>query len=551
MNKTGTEKLLRLVFMVLPLVGLASLLFSIMAAIIAGHFTTWTTAGIALGLVLFMTLFLKAELANLLYYLNVFVYSALVLGICVVGYLFARAYEPKIDLTEQRLYSLSAESARFLRGLDDRNQDIEVIIFYNTRDPFRELESLYLAESKRIKFSYIDPVKDPIEARRIGDKLDAPNISMGEMFVLAGNLDQPGKNKRFSLVELMQGNFENVLTNAIVEVTHEGETKIYFTMGHGELGISEPRQQRGRPAETSAHLFAQMLNERGMQTLPLDLVATGAVPVDASAVVIAGPTADFYAEELDALRAYLDRGGRLLVALGLPINNVNLPNMEGLRGLLTDYGVETSNEIVIDLMAAQLRVLQPIQPLVGYIDAEHAITKNLAGAERTSLHMVRPVRAGTPADTRIRPVELLRSSDASVAVPLEEALTGQIRPNQEDLAAVPMGVAVSMSDPPQMPNMPNISKPADSYRLAVYGTQFLLEDRTMASVPLFRMLMLNSVNWLAQHEEAIDVPPRELPGTPILLDPAQLRVLFVFAVVMLPGGLFFGGISYSMLRRRK
>jgi hypothetical protein len=64
-------------------------------------------------------------------------------------------------------------------------------------------------------------------------------------------------------------------------------------------------------------------------------------------------------------------------------------------------------------------------------------------------------------------------------------------------------------------------------------------------------LMLNTVNWLSEQEDMIAVAPRQLKGTPIVLDPAQLRVIFIFAVVLIPALLFFGGVSYSLMRRRR
>ena len=548
MERSGTDKLLRVIFLVLPLAGLASLMASIVAAIYMGHFTAWTSAGIIAGLALFATLFIKAEMANLLYYLNVFVYSAFVLGICVVGYMFARAYEPQLDLTQQRLYSLSGESARFLKTLDQRGIDVRVIFFYNTRDPFRSLEQLYGAETGRVGFEYIDPVRDPVAAREIAMDLDVGNVNMGEMFVVSGN-----KNRRLSIAELMQGNFENVLTNAILEVTLEGETKIYFTTGHGELRLQPRRAVGGAQPDPSAQILAQILGERGIATATLDLVATGAVPDDASAVVIAGPDADFHRMELDALGAYLDRGGRLLVTLGLPLTNLDQPPMDGLRGLLADYGVEVGgNELVIDWYSQQIG-LRRFQPLVAYMAPQHPITKNLAAmGQRPTLALVRPVGMGPVPDNRYESVELLRSSEASNVAPLEQVLAGRDTPPSRDfMTQVPMAAAVSMSDPPRLPGHDPIPRPEGTYRLAVFGAGDLLEDQTIANQPILRMLMLNTINWLAQREEAIDVPPRELPGTPLILEPAQMRVLFVFAIVLLPGGVFFGGISYSILRRRK
>ena len=48
----------------------------------------------------------------------------------------------------------------------------------------------------------------------------------------------------------------------------------------------------------------------------------------------------------------------------------------------------------------------------------------------------------------------------------------------------------------------------------------------------------------------IAVPSKQVKGTPIILDGAKLRVIFVFSVVLIPALLFFGGVTYSVVRRR-
>lgn len=85
----------------------------------------------------------------------------------------------------------------------------------------------------------------------------------------------------------------------------------------------------------------------------------------------------------------------------------------------------------------------------------------------------------------------------------------------------------------------------------VYGSDDLIEDRFLSSSNSAVELMLNTVNWLAQQEDMIAVQPRQLKGTPIVLDNAQLRVIFVFSAILMPAVLFFGGVSYSVLRRRR
>ena len=57
------------------------------------------------------------------------------------------------------------------------------------------------------------------------------------------------------------------------------------------------------------------------------------MPDDATAVVVAGPTSDLLAPELDALEAYLAKGGKLLLMVDPPATNATppLPLVEGPR----------------------------------------------------------------------------------------------------------------------------------------------------------------------------------------------------------------------------
>ena len=100
--------------------------------------------------------------------------------------------------------------------------------------------------------------------------------------------------------------------------------------------------------------------------------------------------------------------------------------------------------------------------------------------------------------------------------------------------------------------MPGMAAPstAGMYRLAVFGNSDLAADQMMRR-DVIRLVMMNTVNWLAEREDALDIPPRQVPGPPIVLDKGQMRVVFVLAIVLLPAGLFFGGVSYSMMRRRR
>ncbi|HZH18063.1 MAG TPA: ABC transporter [Archangium sp.] len=92
---------------------------------------------------------------------------------------------------------------------------------------------------------------------------------------------------------------------------------IYLTTGHGERGDERPVP--GVPAPPGIADFKDFLAVHNVELRPLS-VAGGLgheVPRDAAAVVIPGATKEFLPGEVAALREYLDRGGRLWLALEL------------------------------------------------------------------------------------------------------------------------------------------------------------------------------------------------------------------------------------------
>lgn len=90
-----------------------------------------------------------------------------------------------------------------------------------------------------------------------------------------------------------------------------GQATVYLTVGHGEL------YWKGDDKERKINTFKTVLSNLNYKVKELGL-AEGlgtAVPDDAAAVFVLGPTEPFLAEELASLDAYRQRGGRLLVAL--------------------------------------------------------------------------------------------------------------------------------------------------------------------------------------------------------------------------------------------
>jgi ABC-type uncharacterized transport system involved in gliding motility auxiliary subunit len=71
------------------------------------------------------------------------------------------------------------------------------------------------------------------------------------------------------------------------------------------------------------------------------------VPADATVLVVAGPRTDFFPAEIDMLRAYLARGGKLFLLLDPP-DRPDSPPLTNLVALSAEWGIEVGNNIVVD-----------------------------------------------------------------------------------------------------------------------------------------------------------------------------------------------------------
>jgi ABC-type uncharacterized transport system involved in gliding motility auxiliary subunit len=472
---------------------------------------------------------------------HVFVYSMLILGICVILYLFSSEYTRSIDLTSQQLYSLSPATRNYLKTLEE---DVGITIFTRSMDPYIELMGLYNRETDRLTWDFPDAVRHPVKAHEAGER-----VQNGEMFITAGK-----NSKRMAVGELAQ-DYENMLTNAIVEVTRKDKLKVYFLTGHGEIPyIRQPSRSPSKQVVSSLQAFRKLLNERGIETAPFELARTGYIPEDASLVVIAGPQTDFLPAETMALREYLVEGGKLLLLLGSTLGHTT-QTYDQLGRLLAEFGVRITQSLIIDLFSKN-QGLSPIQPLVMGFSPDHPATQDLANLNTQRFPLENPSRA-LEIDEERHPqwivTTLATSSPRSWAEDISYILESsrekiQLRP-PSDLESQPLAVAVHKVPPPNLPGQPPL--PDRGARIVVFGNSDFIQDSFLAVRQTALELMLNSINWLTEREDMIHIPPKQTEGTPIIITPTVSRVVFIIVVVLLPASLFLGGVSYSMMRRRR
>ncbi|MBE9138552.1 Gldg family protein [Nodosilinea sp. LEGE 07088] len=421
----------------------------------------------------------------------------LILGL--VNFLAVR-YASRVDLTENQIFTLAPQSQQVAQSLESPTR---VVIFDPVPNPQdRQLLESYRRAGSQFTFDYVNPYNDPRQAQEFGA------TQTGMVFV------ESGKNRRFlQNVSPTERLSERTLTNALDQVAGDRTLTVYFTQGHQEFAIDG--------SDTGFLQAATALEDKSALVQPLDLSQTAAVPDDASVVVVAGPAAEFFEAEVEALQTYLNGGGSLMLLIDPRTN-------PGLGTLLDPWGVTLDDRIVLDTSGTgQLVGLGPAAPLVTDY-GDHPITRDFGGG-RSFFPLVRPVNVEAVPGVTAAPI--LRSNPQSRAEALSAEGELQFDENAPPSGPYTLGVALNR---PVDGAIAAEGEPAPEARLVVIG------NATFATDGLFEQqlngdVFLNAVSWLGQQTDAtLSIRPREVTNRRITMTVQQQIGLGVFALLVLP-----------------
>jgi ABC-type uncharacterized transport system involved in gliding motility auxiliary subunit len=257
----------------------------------------------------------------------------------------------------------------------------------------------------------------------------------------------------------------------------------------------------------------------------LVLAREGKVPDDAAVVVLPGPRTDLFKPELDALDAYLDRGGKLFVM-------ANPFQSSGLTPWLARYGFVLEDDLVIEQSPlGQIFGIGPEVPIVQQYES-HPITRDMRGLN-TLFPLTRSLRAGPPGGKYH--VQTL-------------AMTSPQSWGERDKAALDRGQAQPGPGDPRGPLAVAAVGTADKARIVVFGTATLASNQFLG-IQGNRDLFLNTVSWLAEQEDLISIRPKDTKQTPVMLTSQQHQFVFLVPVVLLPAVALIAGVVVFARRR--
>ena len=489
---------------------------------------------------------------------------ALIAAAALLGFAnyFAYKYHAQWDWTSAGFYSLSSKTRNILDNLDS---DVRIVSFLTGYGPGggdalaeidAVLERMEVENPGRIKLERIDPARDPLKAQQLLQEFNIDPRRSEDVDVVV--IESGTRRKHVRLDEMIQTEpaslagpggvkaltAEGALASAIVAVTRAHRPVLRFASGHGERALDERR-------EGGLSKLAESLRRADMDVVSWKALGEDAVPAGTDLLVIAGPTQPWLKPEQDALRAYLDQGGRIWILADpapLPGQPSRLAST-GLETLLGEWDLTLEDDVVLDpsrapaFMGAETFVAEqtgghPItEPLAGgavLLSLARSITLEEGGGEQQPEILLETSPDGW-GETTLGSTEAPRRDAADRLGPLSVATAaerpaGQTASGGEQAPGADSENAGEAEAPGQTGGGGDQGKSA---RLVVVGDADMASNLLIDSA-MNRAFCLNTVSWLLEEQQSLGIPPKDRQLTQILLTPEQSLTVFAVAIAGLP-----------------
>lgn len=472
------------------------------------------------------------------------------------------------DWTFKGIYSITERTESVVDGLK------EPVRVHVVASPFHELYStirgtldMYRAAAPQgmLEVVTIDPSQERDRLKRTLEEelgvnpkeLDEPEVVI---FSVGGGDGKKPRTKQVPFTSIVEIDYsgggprggrlkgfkaEELFTEAILSLTRPKQSSLYVLTGHDEIEVFGGRaDERLGEVERRLKNLGWKVETFGFDFAPESKKAD--VPADCDVLLVAGPRSRFEDRELERLRAWLDRGGRLLV-LGDP--EKLLRQRPGTRSfyfddtrldiLLAPYGLALEPSYVYDPTAAVMDFT--FAPTIRGVSENHAVTKPLVGLKLIFAN-AQGVIVSPTADAEVRNQAILETSAGAIAVRDMNAAQRTGNPFSADHRKGPIALAAVATKPVEVtptaaPDAPTGTAEAPPVkgeaRIAVVGDATFATDEVAMRVPPNMDLLLNLVAWLGAREESIAIGSKAPEIIRLRLDGDQ-RTRAMLVIIEIP-----------------
>ncbi len=440
-------------------------------------------------------------------------YVAVIITAVVVVNVLADRYNKSYDGTANKRYSLSDQTKKIAREL---NQDA-TIRYFNQSTRFTEGKDLldqYADLSPKIHVEYIDPDKNIEVARDAGIK------SYGTAIVQFESKKEEAKSLT-----------EEGLTGAFIRVLKGKTRTVCFVTGSGEHQIdNSDRDGYSR--------FKDLLSKDEYESKSINLLQKAEIGSDCTVVVVGGPTSDYQQIQVDAIKKFVEEGGRAFLMLDAPLKlGREIANNELLTKQLESWGVTVNKDLILDLNPiGQILGLGPQYVLIQSYESQPIVSPLKGTATGFPLSRSMDIKSGDKTTVE----KLLASSDSSVSTTSLSSTNLDEMINDPKNKKGPLTFAATGSY--------RTGKENGEGRFIVIGSSGWAAN-SFINFNGNKDLALNAMNWLSSDEDLISIRPKEQDDRRITMTESQFSWVRLTSQFVLPLIVIVGGVWVWWRRR--
>lgn len=433
----------------------------------------------------------------------------------------------KFDFTEQQMYTLSEQTKKLVKGLDEEITIYVIAQKDNEDSRLKAVLEKYQALSSKINVEYKDPAVYPTFVAQYSDS----SLQDNSVIVVSGNssrvvaaiemYDNLELNETTRVYELTDASTfigEDMVTSAIDYVTTDNLPKMYILTGHGEQAIGS---------------FSSEIQRENIVTETLQLAKAESIPKDAACLLMEAPSKDISASEAELLSEYLEDGGKFFY-----VSYVFKEETPNLDALLADYGIKIDKGYVCESSGNYYgNYPMWISPVYG----SHSIVNPLA-QNQTSMMVVAPqnieILESKPSGITITP--LLRTTSAAYLKEVDANTDmSTVSSNKEDgdkTGVMNLSVAVERFGETQM----------------VIATTYELFDQTtnqQVSGGNYDFL-LNAISSLCEHDSMVSIRGKQLYSDSLTVTSGHTMIWIFVLMILIPLVCLITGLVLWVRRRK-
>src|SRR5882724_5907068 len=467
-----------------------------------------------------------------------FTYLLVIVAVLGATNWLASRHNKSFDSTANKRFSLSEQTAKVVKGLKN---DVNITYFDKTTEfgRARDLLDRYTNFSTKLHVTYVDPDKKPQLAKAAGVR------TYGTIYIESGIRREEAKSLT-----------EEEITGALIRSLKSGQRNACFVSGSGEHALDDS----GRTGYSAAK---DALEKNNYKTRTISLLQAGQgaapqavklgqpaappdastpkpqVPADCTVLAVAGPKYDYTQPAVDAIKTYVENGGRALFLIDPPLklgreDNAGSP---ALSAVIQSWGVTINKDLALDTSGiGQIFGLGPEVPLVTSYESQPIVRDLKENA--TAFPLARTIDVKSPDKGTAE--KLLSTGTNSYATTRINSAEIRINPKTDKKGPLTLAAAGTY-------NNPSGDKSKEGRFVVVGSSNWVTNNyvRFQGNKDLF----LNMMNWLSSDEDLISIRPKEPEDRRLNMSGRQVSVLFYASMIFLPLIVIASGFAVWARRR--